>query len=416
MKHAVLLGSLLAILFASCSAPEGMEPPAPADPDRRVGPEDRPEPPSPQTPTSIDEEVPSQEEPDDFGEDPSAPAEPSESEQSADDNAAREAAAAESERILAERAALEAERAAAREAEQRRRAEELAQEAQGFGGLNDEQDNDLRPPPSRQPNSSGSGESGTGRDEPNVPSSEPDNQAADVDEPDIVFDDVKRLEVVTEYLWRSDELVVSEDGLPVGILLLSSTQTAKNAFLCDGFLRELRTHAEAKAAAPDDDFFVTYWPLQTRPASFESCDILLNHYDYSRAAQIRTLYGVADIEGPVLLAVDASNNSVFLDLTEASPEAARGALHSWLEMALEDKNASQDEDELVGVGEGVAAEAQSSAHRFTLVAISDRIKSRVLTNEGAALAMNERQLADGRTLFSYHDPESGIRIGSTIRF
>ena len=92
--------------------------------------------------------------------------------------------------------------------------------------------------------------------------------------PDFGFDDATHLEVVTDFLYPDQEYKPAIDAMPVGLLLLSPTQTAKNAFLCDGYLRELRTFEEASAAEPDSDFLITYWLLGNRPADFESCDSL----------------------------------------------------------------------------------------------------------------------------------------------
>ena len=235
--------------------------------------------------------------------------------------------------------------------------------------------------------------------------------------PDFGFDDATHLEVVTDFLYPDQEYKPAIDAMPVGLLLLSPTQTAKNAFLCDGYLRELRTFEEASAAEPDSDFLITYWLLGNRPADFESCDSLLNSYDWQRASELRSLYGLNEFQGPVIVAVDAANDTVFLDLTDATPEAARVALKSWLSLALEESNsANGDEADIAEIGAGVAATGVASAHAFTLASFSSRIKSRMLTDGGSGLAVTEHLVGDGRRLYAYKDPDTGYRVGSSIRF
>lgn len=270
-------------------------------------------------------------------------------------------------------------------------------------------------PPSPPPPEDIIGETG------DIPSRGPASEDRDLgDEKETAgFDEAVRLEVVTDFLYPGEAFRPAEGAPPVGVLLLSATQTAKNAFLCDGYLRELRTYEEAKAAEPDSEFLITYWPLAATPEGFDSCDKLMEGYDFQRASRIRTLYGLGDIEGPVVLAVDSAGQSVFLDLTDATPEASRAALNSWLALALE---ASEDDDmeagaqPRAGIGAGAAAVGAGGARNLTLAAFSSRIKTRLLTSGGEGLSVTERKTGDGRTLFAYKDPDTGYRIGSSIRF
>ena len=257
--------------------------------------------------------------------------------------------------------------------------------------------------------------------EPSDPSRGPasiDDEGGDAGEGMFGLDDAAELEVVTDFLYPDDDYKPEDDEPPVGILLLSETQTAKNAFLCDGYLRELRTYEEAKAEAPDSDFLITYWPLETAPESFDSCDQLMAHYDYARAAEIRANYGLLEIEGPVVVAVDFAGDSVFLDLTDATAEASRDALKSWLSLALEESNVA---DTAPGAGDDNVESAHdmpsaSDAGRLNLSSFTTKVKQKLLTGGGAGMIMSERRLGDGRLLYAYKDPDTGYSIGSTIRF
>ncbi|ACT60660.1 hypothetical protein [Hirschia baltica] len=229
---------------------------------------------------------------------------------------------------------------------------------------------------------------------------------------EVALDEVASLEVVTDFL-RADEGFLPKEGeLPVGLVLFDKSEELKNAVLCDAYTKELRTHAEAKADAPDQDFFVTYWLLKDEPGNFSSCDALRDAYDYERAEKIKSDYGLEDTKGPVFLAVDANGDSVFLDLSDADMAATRAAVDQWLILALE---SSDDTEEMVNEEAFAEAEVgQVTQSRFSLASFSVKVKSKLLTMETTDL-LEETQVKD-RKLFAYNDPDTGYRLGSTLRF
>ncbi len=242
---------------------------------------------------------------------------------------------------------------------------------------------------------------------------EPDDETgmeASSDE-EIALDEVASLEVVTDFLRVGEGFLPKKGELPVGLVLFDKDEELKNAVLCDAYTKELRTHAEAKADAPDQDFFVTYWLLKSEPDNFSSCDALRDSYDYERAEKIKSEYGLGDTEGPVFLAVDANGDSVFLDLSDADLAATRAAVDQWLILALE---SSSNTEEMADETFADAESEQVRPSRFSLASFSVRVKTKLLSIETTD-SPEETQVND-RKFFAYNDPDTGYRLGSTLRF
>ncbi len=230
------------------------------------------------------------------------------------------------------------------------------------------------------------------------------------DDEETGFEDVANLEVVTDFLAADADFRPKAGELPVGLVLFDRNEELKNAILCDAYTKELRTHAEAKAASPEQDFFVTYWMLKETPADWESCDALRAAYDYDRAAAIKAEYGLSGTSGPVFLAVDSAGDSVFLDLSNADLATARSAVEKWLVLALE----SSEEGDAETIDPETGEENTSTTpSRFTLASFSASVRDRVISGQGVT---SQSQMANGATLFAYADTSSGVRMGTTIRF
>lgn len=222
-----------------------------------------------------------------------------------------------------------------------------------------------------------------------------------------------QLEVVTDFLRPTQPFEAKVDKLPVGVLLLSKDDDMKSAILCDAFVKDLRTYAEAKEDSPEKDFFVTYWLLKEQPESTKNCSDLRAAYDFERAAEIKAQYGLQAVTGPVFLAIDANGDSVFLDLTDAGLDATRAAVTQWLTLALEASQPVQSDD-LADVGD---AEPKTVSGRYALGGFTLKMKSRMMSETSTRQLSNAYGGGDsGIQLFAYADTETGYRIGSTIRF
>lgn len=229
---------------------------------------------------------------------------------------------------------------------------------------------------------------------------------------EIDLESVSSSEVVTDFLYPDRDFKPKLGELPTGVVLFDRGEELKNAVLCDAYTKELRTHEEAKAAAPEQDFFVTYWLLANQPENFSSCDALRDAYDYDRAEQIKSEYGLSDAKGPVFLAVDANGDSVFLDLSEADLAATRSAVDEWLKLALANSETSNEVVDTTATDERV--ETSQPQSRFSLVSFSSNIKAKLISAETGISVDSAKE--DGTMLFAYSDPDTGYRLGSTVRF
>ena len=218
------------------------------------------------------------------------------------------------------------------------------------------------------------------------------------------FEDALELEVVTDFLYPEQDYIPAENEMPVGLVLLTRGDFARNGALCDAFTKELRTYEEASAADPEADFLITYWLLALDPGDTTDCQMLRQTYDFDRAAAIKAQYGLQDATGPVFLAVDSAGNTIFLDLSDATPEATREAVDQWLKLALDASADAEDE-----------GETAAPASRFSLTSFAANMKVRLLSGAGSEIEAQETTIG-GRQFFAYNDASTGYRVGSTIRF
>lgn len=183
------------------------------------------------------------------------------------------------------------------------------------------------PPPVQESAGSGSGSPDRGSPAPTDPSRQP----ASIPLP-------AAYEIVSNVLLPTQSYLPRADGMPTGVVLLDSRESARNRRLCDALLgrrtRTVRTEEEARRDNPRGDFLVTHWPVGAQAVDESDCGELTRIYDFDRAARVKAAYGLSASRGPIFLALDPSGEIVFLDLKDATPDQVYEATAGWMELAL----------------------------------------------------------------------------------
>lgn len=148
----------------------------------------------------------------------------------------------------------------------------------------------------------------------------------------------ERYEIVSKILLPTENYRPKADGMPTGVVLLSRGERAKNMSLCKALIGRntatVRSEAEAKKANPKGDFLVTQWLSRDRLNDDRSCDEAMAKYDYDRSDSLRRVYALDNLKGPVFLALDASGEILYLDLSDATADQVYKATADWINLAI----------------------------------------------------------------------------------
>lgn len=217
-------------------------------------------------------------------------------------------------------------------------------------------------------------------------------------------------EIVSSLLKPGVSYEPKDDGMPTGVVLLNSSNRNKNRQVCNALFSEqhatVATEAEARAEDPDGDFLVTYWLTLNHLPQGSSCAAYLDDYHYDRAAYIRRVYGIGEDAGPVFLAIDASGETLFLDLTDASELEVFRATSDWMELALTVAETGErpDRNRNSGIVQGINRLFGSIVNGYAS-----------LVNSRAERPIEFYDPVSGRTrTFNVYLASSGYRIGSTF--
>ncbi len=131
-------------------------------------------------------------------------------------------------------------------------------------------------------------------------------------------------------------------GTPTGVVLLDEGDTEQNEAVCTAMFNtstgSMPTLDQARKADPNGNFLITYWMLADDRPQDGSCFFLMEAYDYTRAAAIKAQYGLSQQDGPIILALDTSGQSMFFSLGDTAPQAVFSAVRNWKYFAI---NAAQ---------------------------------------------------------------------------
>jgi hypothetical protein len=145
-------------------------------------------------------------------------------------------------------------------------------------------------------------------------------------------------EIVSSVLLPTESYLPKADGMPTGVVLLDPRETARNEGLCGALLAErtatVRTETAARRDDPSGDYLVTHWLAKAQVGNEGDCRALIAAYDFERAGRIKATYGLGARRGPVVLALDATGEMVFLDLGGATREEVFAATSDWMRLAL----------------------------------------------------------------------------------
>ncbi len=146
----------------------------------------------------------------------------------------------------------------------------------------------------------------------------------------------------------------------VGFVLFTSKPSdpskARYVAACEAYMARLEPNAAYSAYNPSH-VMPTYWPLTTMPIP-QTCDQLIDRYDYARATPLLSLVGRLASTGPVLAAWDTSPESrdapkhqITLDLSNFSDEDMERAFGIWMQQLARDPSLWQQGFDAVRIKE-----------------------------------------------------------------
>lgn len=121
-------------------------------------------------------------------------------------------------------------------------------------------------------------------------------------------------------------------GVPKAAILLNPRETGRNKRMCRAFVEGVPSIEDLERST-DAKLIPTYWLLRQQLAapSLRNCKQLLAAYDYGQAQALMALYGRADSKGPILVAVDTSDDFLVIDFARANERDTRRVLNSWFQ-------------------------------------------------------------------------------------
>ena len=142
--------------------------------------------------------------------------------------------------------------------------------------------------------------------------------------------------IVREFLAQEQSLASTlKADVPTAYLLISSDQKKSGERMCKAWMN-LPTAKVAGELNPAALKAQTYWLLGQGSKSTDSCKNLVKRYDFAKADNFRSSYGL-----PLgsLLAVRFPDNRIFYaDLTKASERQDRELLLSWYKVAATEES------------------------------------------------------------------------------
>ena len=140
---------------------------------------------------------------------------------------------------------------------------------------------------------------------------------------------------------------------------VTDTGAPRPLLICESYLRNLEPLSRVRGLG--SEVIVTYWLLATRKGSTvrENCRVLIQAYDYPRAAAIAAAIGKSGVAGPLLVAygrgrpAEPKPEVLILDLTEFPSEDIDRAFGIWKDRVSRDPGVWTDGFSLVLVREAL---------------------------------------------------------------
>jgi hypothetical protein len=206
-------------------------------------------------------------------------------------------------------------------------------------------------------------------------------------------------EIVSNVLLPAETYLPKGDRMPTGVVLLDARERARNDSVCAALLgartATVRTEAEARRDDPSGDYLVTHWLVRSAVANEADCAALTDAYDFDRAKRIKATYSLDARRGPIFLALDATGEMVFLDLSDATREDVFKATSDWMQLALTAPQAGP--------------QAGRPPRPAGLVAGANQLFARIASGFGSLARADSAPIS-----IPFNDPSTGVARSFTI--